>query len=175
VMTPRKNPEGLLDAFAQVRKAEPAARLVMVGPQPDPDYAESIRDRILGLGLGDSVDVIGLVDNDRLRREIAAARAVVLFSREETAPTIIAQAMAAGKPVVAARVGGVPEMVSDGDTGFVVDSGDVATLADRLLTLLRDQDLCLRMGRRSHEVALDRFTPEAVARLTAQAYRTALT
>ena len=78
------------------------------------------------LGLSDSVDIIGLVDNDRLRREIAAARAVVLFSREETAPTIIAQAMAAGKPVVATRVGGVAEMVSDGETGFVVDSGDVA-------------------------------------------------
>ena len=174
VLLPRKDPEGLLDAFAQVRQAEPAARLVMVGPQPDPDYAQTIRDRVIGLGLGDSVDIVGLVDNDRLRREIAAARAVVLFSREETAPTIIAQAMAAGKPVVATRVGGVPEMVSDGETGFVVESGDVAGLADRLLTLLDDQDLCLRMGRRGHEVAVGRFAPEAVARLTAEAYRTAL-
>jgi glycosyltransferase involved in cell wall biosynthesis len=62
----------------------------------------------------------------------------------------------------------------DDDTGFVVESGGVATLADRLRTLLNDQDLCLRMGRRGHEVALSRFQPGAVARRTAEAYRTAL-
>jgi len=62
----------------------------------------------------------------------------------------------------------------DGETGFVVESGDEAVLADRLVTLLDDQDLCLRMGRRANEVALGRFTPDAVARQTVEAYRTAL-
>ena len=114
----------LLNAFAQVRQAVPEARLIMVGPHPDPDYAQTVQDRVTSLALGDSVDIVGFVDNDRLRHEIASARAVVLFSREETAPTIIAQAMAAGKPVVAARVGGVPEMVNDGESGFVVESED---------------------------------------------------
>lgn len=174
VLTPLKNPLGLVDAFAQARKTAPAARLAMVGPQPDPGYAQTVRRRVASLGLADRVNIVDLVDNERLRHEIATARAVVLFSRQENAPTIIAQAMAAGKPVVATRVGGVPEMVHDNETGFVVDSEDVSMLADRLITLLNDQDLCLRMGRRGHEVALSRFQPDAVARLTAEAYRTAI-
>ena len=174
MLTPLKNVLGLLNAFAQVRRAVPEARLIMVGPHPDPDYAQTVQDRVTSLALGDSVDIVGFVDNDRLLHEIASARAVVLFSREETAPTIIAQAMAAGKPVVASRVGGVPEMVNDGESGFVVESEDETALAERMLTLLNDQDLCLRMGARGHELALCRFTPEAVARQTVQAYRTAL-
>ncbi|MGA9677309.1 MAG: glycosyltransferase family 4 protein, partial [Mycobacterium sp.] len=173
VLVPRKNLEGLLNAFAQVRQAAPGARLIMVGPHPDPDYAQTVQDRVTSLALGDSVDIVGFVDNDRLRQEIATARAVVLFSREETAPTIIAQAMAAGKPVVATRVGGVPEMINDGESGFVVESEDETAFAERMLTLLNDQDLCLRMGARGHELALCRFNPEAVARQTVQAYRTA--
>ena len=174
VLTPRKNVGGLLNAFAQVRQAVPRARLIMVGPHPDPDYAQTVQDRVTSLALGDSVDIVGFVDNDRLRHEIATARAVVLFSREETAPTIIAQAMAAGKPVVASRVGGVPEMVNDGESGFVVESADETALAERMLTLLNDQDLSLRMGARGHELALRRFNPEAVARQTVEAYRIAL-
>jgi glycosyltransferase involved in cell wall biosynthesis len=174
VLTPLKNVLGLLNAFAQVRQAVPEARLILAGPHPDPDYAQTVQDRVTSLALGDSVDIVGLLDNDRLRHEIATARAVVLFSRQENAPTIIAQAMAAGKPVVAARVGGVPEMVNDGESGFVVESEDETALAERMLTLLDDQDLCLRMGVRGHELALCRFNPEAVARQTVQAYRTAL-
>jgi glycosyltransferase involved in cell wall biosynthesis len=174
VLTPRKNVVGLLNAFGQVRKAVPEARLIMVGPHLDPDYAQTVQDRVTSLALGDSVDIVGFVDNDRLRREIATARAVVLFSREETAPTIIAQAMAAGKPVVASRVGGVPEMVNDGESGIVVESEDETALAERMLTLLNDPDLCLRMGARGQELAQCRFNPDAVARQTVEAYRLAL-
>lgn len=169
-----KNPLGLVNAFALVRKAVPDARLALIGPQPDSAYAQAIRDRVTTLGLTDSVDIVGLVDNQRMLREIAATRAVVLFSRQENAPTIIAQAMAAGKPVVASRVGGVPEMVADGETGFLVDSEDEATLADRLVRVLNDQQLCVRLGHRGHEVALARFTPDAVAEMTVRAYRAAL-
>ncbi len=175
VLSPLKNVLGLLNAFAQVRQVVPEARLILAGPHPDPDYAQTVQDRVTSLALGDSVDIVGFLDNDRLRHEIATARAVVLFSRQENAPTIIAQAMAAGKPVVATRVGGVPEMVNDGESGFVVESEDETALAERMLTLLNDQDLCLRMGARGHELALCRFNPEAVARQTVQAYRTALT
>ena len=169
-----KNPLGLVNAFAQARRVVPEARLALIGPQPDAAYAQIVRDRVTTLGLTDSVDIVGFVDNERILREIAAARAVVLFSRQENAPTIIAQAMAAGKPVVASRVGGVPEMVNDGETGFLVESEDEVALADRLVKVLDDERLCARMGRRGHEIALARFTPEAVAEMTVQAYRTAL-
>ncbi len=174
VVSERKNLEGLLKAFAIAYKAVPGARLVMVGPQPDSDYAATVRGLVASLGLTQCVDIAGLVDNHRLGQEIAAARAVVLFSREETAPTIIAQAMAAGKPVIASAVGGVSEMVVDGETGLLVDSGDETALADRMRVLLDDQDLCLRMGALGHERALHRYSPEVIAQRTVDAYRTAL-
>jgi len=82
--------------------------------------------------------------------------------------------MAAAKPVVAARVGGVPEMVDDGESGLLVESEDEDGLADCLTRILDDQPLSLRMGRRGHDIALERFTPEAVAEMTVDAYRTAL-
>lgn len=173
-LVPLKNPLGLVNAFAKVRQAIPDARLVLVGQELDAAYAKIVRDRVTTLGLDAHVEFVGFVDNERMRHEIATARAVVVFSRQENAPTIIAQAMAAGKPVVASRVGGVPEMVDDGETGFLVESEDEAALADRLARVLDDQQLCLRMGRRGHEIALARFTPEAVAEMTVDAYRTAL-
>ncbi len=173
-LIPLKNPLGLVNAFAEAHQRFPDARLALVGPQPDGEYLTLLRDRVATLGLTDCVDFVGMVDNERMLREIAAARAVVLFSRQENAPTIIAQAMAAGKPVVASRVGGVAEMVDDGATGFLVESEDEAALADRLARVLDDEPLCGRMGRRAHEVASARFAPDAIAELTVRAYQTAL-
>jgi glycosyltransferase involved in cell wall biosynthesis len=173
-LIPLKNALGIVNAFARVRRSVPDARLALIGPQPDAVYAKVIRDRVSSLDLTDNIDIVGSVDNARMLHEIATARAVVLFSRQENAPTIIAQAMAAGKPVVASRVGGVPEMVDDGVTGFLVESEDEVTLADRLARVLVDEPLCERMGRAGHGVAQTRFRPETVAEMTVQAYRKAL-
>ena len=173
-LIPLKNPLGLVNAFAQARRTVPDARLVLVGPHPDEAYAAEVRERVETLGLSDCVEMEGFADNDRMLHEIAIARAVVLFSRQENAPTIIAQAMAAGKPVVASRVGGIPDMVQDGVSGFLMDSEDEVALADRLRAVLDDQSLCLRMGSRGHAIAMDRFTPETVAAATVDAYHTAL-
>ena len=172
-LMPNKNALGLVDALAQVRLTVPQARLLIVGPEPDADYARRVRDRVNALDLQESVEIVGLVDNDRMRREIVNARTVVLFSRQENAPTILAQAMAAGKPVVASRVGGVGEMVDDGETGFLVESGDEGALAERIVKLLEDQELALRMGLRAHEVAMGRYSASAVADMTVEAYRKA--
>ena len=173
-LIPLKNPLGLVNAFAKAHQRVPDARLALVGPQPDEEYVTLLRERVATLGLTDCVDFVGMVDNERMLREIAAARAVVLFSRQENAPTIIAQAMAAGKPVVASRVGGVAEMVDDGATGFLVESEDEAALADRLARVLDDEPLCGQMGRRANEIASARFAPDAIAELTVRAYQTAL-
>lgn len=170
VLSPRKNPEGLLTAFSLVVQEIPKARLIIVGPQPDAAYAREIRERTTELGLDDRVEFVGMVDNDRLREEIALTRAVVLFSHEETSPTILAQAMAAGKPVVAARVGGIPEMVTDGENGYLVEPGDAPALAARMTTLLQNQELALDLGARGHLMAVEKFEPDAVARRTVETY-----
>jgi glycosyltransferase involved in cell wall biosynthesis len=172
--TSNKNPVGLVKAFSRVHMTVPDARLLLVGPQPDENYMGRLRSLVGDLGLEDCVEIMDLVGIERMRQLIADARAVVLFSRQENSPTILAQAMAAGKPVVASRVGGVQEMVDDGETGFLVESGDEAAFADRMVKLLVDQDLSLRLGQRANSVALQRFTAEGVAEQTVRAYRNAL-
>src|SRR5205085_1880701 len=82
----------------------------------------------------------------------------------------VLEAMASGTPVVASRVGGVPEIVRDGETGFLVPPGDVAALRERLDQLLRDRDLAARMGAQARRDVLDRFTWASVADRCADAY-----
>jgi glycosyltransferase involved in cell wall biosynthesis len=82
----------------------------------------------------------------------------------------VLEAMASGTPVVASRTGGLPEVVRDGETGFLVPPGDVSALHDRLDQLLRDQALARRMGRAARDLVLDRFTWRATAARCLDAY-----
>ena len=82
----------------------------------------------------------------------------------------VLEAMASGTPVVCSRVGGLPELVEDGVTGFLVTPGDVDELRDRLRQLLGDPSLGARMGRNARELALERFTWDACAERCLDAY-----
>jgi glycosyltransferase involved in cell wall biosynthesis len=69
----------------------------------------------------------------------------------------IAEAMACGKPVIGTRVGGIPELIDDGHSGFLVDRGDVRGIAAKLLLLLADDAVAKRMGQAGHELARQKF------------------
>jgi len=87
-----------------------------------------------------------------------AADVVCQFSRwEEVFGWMIAEAMAHAKPVVATRVGGIPELIADGKSGFLVDRGDVTAMADRVLKLLEDAGLRQRLGRAGQEIVHEKF------------------
>jgi len=171
----RKNVEGLLRGFYTVVRRMPEARLIVVGPSADPAYECEIQELVSAMRMAEKVDFLGHVTNARLLHELRRCTVVVLFSNEETSPTIVAQAMAAGKPVVASRVGGIPEMVAEGESGFLVAAGDEQALADRLATLLGSPELCARMGAVGHSIAGERFEPSSVALQTLEAYRLATT
>jgi glycosyltransferase involved in cell wall biosynthesis len=82
----------------------------------------------------------------------------------------VLEAMASGTPVVASRIGGVPEVVRDGETGFLVTPGDVVELRERIRQLLGDPALALRMGTLARDVVQDRFTWDACANRCLAAY-----
>lgn len=174
VMRPRKNVLGLVNAFAQLRHKLPTARLVIAGPAPDADYAAQVQGRVQALGLGDAVEFLGHVSNEQLIDAVRSCSALALFSYEETSPTIIAQALAVGRPVIASRVGGIPEMVVAGDTGYMVAPGDEQALAARLFDVLHNPDQTYRMGQRGRALALQRYEPSAIADQTVRAYRIAM-
>src|SRR4029077_5841450 len=123
----------LIRAFAQVAATFPAARMVLVGDGP---LRAELEATALSLGLSGAVLFAGY--QPRPERFLAAMDVFVLPSRAEAMPLVIPEAWAAGLPVVASRVGGIPELIEDGRTGLLVESGDVDGLAARLRQLLAD-------------------------------------
>jgi glycosyltransferase involved in cell wall biosynthesis len=81
-------------------------------------------------------------------------------SPEEGLPVSILEAMAEGLPVIATAVGGIPKAVIDGESGYLVRSGDEHAMADRIGELVRDGECRRRMGARAREVAADRFSAD---------------
>jgi glycosyltransferase involved in cell wall biosynthesis len=148
LMRERKNVLGLVNAFIRVREAIPDAKLVIAGPTYDEAYRDLVLARVREAGIEGAVSFLGHVSSAELIAAVKSGAALALFSREETLPTIIAQAMAVGRPVVAADVGGIKDMVAEGETGFLVPSEDEAALADRLIEVLTDKDMAARFGAR---------------------------
>ena len=165
-----KNTLGLIEAFARLTADGRAASLRLAGTAGDENYELRVRQRINALGLGNRVTLLGQIDAARVREELGSASVFALPSFQENSPMGIEEAMAAGVPVVASNRCGIPYLVRDGETGFLVDPNDTDDICERLTQLLEDDALRAAMGERSRRVAEDRFHPAAVARRTRQVY-----
>jgi len=171
-LIPRKDILTLLDAFARVGRAFPDATLDIAGQtDADPAYTATCRERISRLGLEGRVFLLGPLDRAGLAARYARADVVLLTSRQETAPVAVAEAMAAGRPVVATRVGGVPYMVRHGETGFLAAAGDADAIAQATLRLLTQPGLAQAFGQAARAEAVQRFQTHAVVERTLALYR----
>ncbi|MDD5369346.1 MAG: glycosyltransferase family 4 protein [Anaerolineaceae bacterium] len=170
---PRKRVMDLVQAFAQVLRRAPSAHLHIAGEiSSEPAYVESIRRWVHRSQLDRHIHFLGLLSEESILKEFAGCGMLVLPSAQETAPMVIAQAMAASKPVVASRVGGIEEMVGDNASrGILVDVGDIDGLAAAILRLLEHTDLQATMGRNGREFAMENYHLEGVAQRTIEVYR----
>jgi glycosyltransferase involved in cell wall biosynthesis len=114
------------------------------------------------LSLNDEVRFEGLVPRNELAKYYASCDVYVQPSLSETFPSTIREAMSVGRPVIATRVGFVEEHVIDGVNGFLVPRGDVEEIANKVLLLLSDEDLRLRMGAKAREYAERNFDWEEI-------------
>lgn len=169
----RKNVLGLLRAFRQAREKIPGASL-RLGGSPDEAYRAECQNYIHEHGLENAVSFLGNLDRDALRYELAGARCLALVAHQETAPMVVEEAMAAGVPVVASRLCGLPYMVEEGQSGFLVNPSDEDEIAARLVDVLGDKEKGRQMGERGREIARERFHAVAVAKKTLEAYRHAM-
>lgn len=151
-------------------KAAPICQVRLAGRTTSPAYERGLRAYVQQNGLQDAVEFLGPLDRPALLREYAAAALVVLPSQQENAPMAIIEAMATGKPVVATRVGGIPDLVTDGETGLLSQVGDAQDLAHNITCLLGNNALRRRLGERARAVAVRRFRAEAVARQYREVY-----
>jgi glycosyltransferase involved in cell wall biosynthesis len=109
--------------------------------------------------------------NGFVPKPLAGIDVLVQPSRADNLPLAVLEAMAAGLPVVGARVGGIPELVVDGETGIVVPPEEPRALADALDSLARDRSRLVELGRRGRERTAAHFSPEQVGRRTVKLYR----
>lgn len=168
-----KGQELLLRAMSRVKREVPEARAALIGGVLQKDFASVARLRELAsrYALGDRVVIHGFEGD--IAAHLAAMDVIVQPSlRPDPLPTTVLEAMASGKPVVAAESGGAPEMVVDGATGILFPAGDADALAAALVRLLRDPELRERMGRLGRERVEQEFSPGAFRDAYLREYRT---
>jgi N-acetyl-alpha-D-glucosaminyl L-malate synthase BshA len=133
------------------------ARLVMCGDGPERAGAESLAGEY---GLKDDVLFVGQVPN--IGDYLSVADLLLVPSETESFGLAALEAMACEAPVIATRVGGLPEVVRDGETGFLVELGDIAKMAERAIEILSDEKKQREMGRRGRKWAVEQFNTERV-------------
>lgn len=159
----------LLEAIALVKRAGVRFQL-RCGGHGD---AKVVRNELRRLGIEDAVVLLGWVEGEAKDKEIEQAVVFVLPSYIEGLPMGVLEAMAAGVPVVATSVGGIPDAIDDEHTGFLISPGDIQALADRLIRLLSEPDLRERFSVEGHARALALFSIEHVLDRVDEIYRAA--
>lgn len=165
---PVKRVPWLVRAFAMASEGTDA-RLTLVGDGPDQDQC---RELVHELQLGDRVRFLG--ERDALPELLAPASALVLASSEESFGLSALEAMACGTPVVATRVGGLPEVVEDGVTGLLADPDNLEQYAEKLKMLMTHPTLAQDMGHAARNVALERYSRGTVVEHYENLYRSLL-
>ena len=168
-LSPLKRPMDLLLAHQELRSRFPTLETVFCGAPGDDGYFQQIQRQTT-----EGARFVGRVQGDKLVDWLSRSAALVLPSSQENLPIVIAEAMAAGVPVVASRVGGVPEMVEHEQTGFLCNVGNIGGLIKRLECLLSNPTLQAEMGQMARQKALDTYHPDLVAYQTTNVYRTML-
>jgi L-malate glycosyltransferase len=166
-LAPGRGHELLLTAFQHLLGAAPEARLLLVGKG---EAQARLEQRVVEQGLSERVIFTGYRDRD-LPAVLAAADCFALMAAgsDESCRAVL-EAMAAGRPVVARRVGALPETVAHGETGLLVDDDRPESIAAALQTILRDPERARTMGRAARQRVETEFSPERSAVATEAVY-----
>jgi glycosyltransferase involved in cell wall biosynthesis len=154
--------EAIIEAATILRRETPAIKIVIVGGEDPAGPGEHARlqGMIDRLGVGDTIRLLGYRSNPF--NVVCACEVCVQCSDFEGSPQSIKEFMKAAKPVVATRVGGVPDLVRDGETGILVQPRNPAALASAITELARDPERRERMGRAGRELVRREFSMESM-------------
>jgi glycosyltransferase involved in cell wall biosynthesis len=140
-LVPIKAHEVFLEAAARIRAASPESTFLIIG---DGERRAELEAMARQLGIAEATRFLGWRDD--MREVYADLDVVALCSNNEGSPVALIEALAAARPVVSTRVGGVPNVVHDGESGLLVPPRDPAALADAVLALLRDRAFAAQLG-----------------------------
>ena len=158
-----------MEAFAKIAAACPEARLTLAGKG---DMTDELHARVAELGLADKVDFPGRLPHEQMMAAMQATDIVVMPSTcQESFGVTAIEASACEVPVVATRVGGVPEAIVDGHTGILVPPFDVESLAMACISLIRDPERRSALGRAGRQFVLSHYQWQRNAATMASVYR----
>ena len=171
-----KNILGMIRAFALIAKQFPNAQLRIAGHTTSQhSYFSECQRAVQETKLEDKVHFLGNISINDVQTEISKSNCLVVPSFQETAPLVISEAMAVGVPVVASRIGGIPDMVEEGVTGYLISPYDIKGIAEAVSMILSDKTLAVSMSQRAKEIAANRFRAAYIAELTMKVYADILT
>ena len=163
-ITPRKGVDTLIDGLAV---AGGDAELTVVGKPADEDYVSRCHDRVADHGVGDRVTFTGGIDDDALVAAFREHHVLAVPSQYEGYGIVYLEGMGFGLPAIASRAGGATDIVTDGETGILVEPGDVTAVADAISMLATDRERLATMGqaaRRRYETQPDWTATAATVR-----------
>jgi glycosyltransferase involved in cell wall biosynthesis len=173
-----KNTLGVVQTASKLRRLVPDVQFRVAGPWArhgyNPAYRTTVEQFCRKEDLSKTVVFLGPKSREELQAELSKAACLFLPSFQENAPMVIAEAMAAGVPVAASRVGGIPWMVEEGVTGFLFDPHNLDQMVECLHGLLKDARFNERTGQLAHQAAEGRYRAHLVAGRTIEVYEQAI-
>jgi glycosyltransferase involved in cell wall biosynthesis len=166
-LIPRKGLTYLIRAVPEVLKSIPNVKFIIAGEGPEhPKLEEEIKQ----LGVGNAVKLLGGASYDMVPRLYAAADVFVLPTLYDAMPHAIYEAMAMAKPVIATRVGGIPEVINNGSDGLLVEAMKPDEIAKAIITLLKNRELTIRLGENALKKIKNMYTWEKIVQRYEQVY-----
>ncbi len=155
--------KNLVQAVLILRQKGTPASVLVAGSVHDQAYFKDIQRFIAKHRLEQSFHFLGVLSRDAYAEALSKIKMLVVPSAQETAPMVISEAMSMGKPVVGTEVGGIPDMIDNGNTGFLVESDNIEQLAEAMQQLLTDAPLREKMSRNAKTIARECYHPIFVA------------
>lgn len=163
----------LIQAIPDVLRQIPAAKFLIIGGG-NQDYVNSLKLWANQRGISKQVSWLGSQTPTVIASKLAQSSVFVLPTFMDNSPNSLCEAMAMGLPVISTEVGGVPSLIEEGETGFLIPADNVKRLTQAILRMLKDDQLARQMGQKSQVIANERHLPANVARTTLNVYKTIL-
>jgi glycosyltransferase involved in cell wall biosynthesis len=166
----RKGVATLLRAIGKVKETIPTVELSAIGGGGG-ECVQQLKGLVTELGISSRVTFLGQQTAEEIARHHRESQIFALPSDNENSPNTLAEAMVSGMPVIATNVGGIPSMVTDGETGLLVEVRNPQQLAEKITYLLQHPEERKRLGQNAQRIGRARHAPEKVALETVAAYK----
>ncbi|MBI3755103.1 MAG: glycosyltransferase family 4 protein [Deltaproteobacteria bacterium] len=153
----------LIDAMPEIFKKVPSAKLYVLELTSYKEYKNKILKKVDEYGLKDRFFMLGRLSSDEFKEYLKKANVVVVPEQwENMSPVIIAEAMAKAKPIVASRIGGIPEFIEHGKSGLLASHNNPKDFAEKIIQILQDKNKAIEMGKMARQRALEIFNEEKI-------------